>query len=162
MQGELYARLSNAPFFVTHNNNETRFWKVIKDKAPGYRTEISDIPKNGNTDRQVENLLKSLVAFKEDEFAKLLDKCHNIIRNAEKQDPSKAFDEISKILFMKVFVERNVQKVVKQIFFRLIILLKEKMTLAKTQRVAFCKYSLKTLKNSLQKTKFLKKMKKSS
>ena len=110
LQGELYARLSNAPFFVTHNNNETRFWKVIKDKAPGYRTEISDIPKNGDTDRQVENLLKSLVAFKEDEFAKLLDKCHNIIRNAEKHDPSKAFDEISKILFMKVFVERNAQK----------------------------------------------------
>ena len=110
LQGELYARLSNAPFFVTHNSNETRFWKVIKDKAPGYRTEISDIPKNGDTDRQVENLLKSLVAFKEDEFAKLLDKCHNIIRNAEKYDPSKAFDEISKILFMKVFVERNAQK----------------------------------------------------
>nr|WP_314883305.1 N-6 DNA methylase [uncultured Campylobacter sp.] len=110
LQGELYARLSNAPFFVTHNSNETRFWKVIKDKAPGYRTEISDIPKNRDTDRQVENLLKSLVAFKEDEFAKLLDKCHNIIRNAEKHDPSKAFDEISKILFMKVFVERNAQK----------------------------------------------------
>jgi type I restriction-modification system, M subunit, putative len=110
LQGELYARLSNAPFFVTHNNSETRFWEVIKDKAPGYRQEISNIPKNGDSDKQVENLLKSLVAFKEDEFAKLLDNCHNIIRNAEKYDPSKAFDEISKILFMKVFVERNAQK----------------------------------------------------
>ncbi|PAF41754.1 N-6 DNA methylase [Helicobacter sp. 11S02596-1] len=110
LQGELYARLSDAPFFVTHNSNETRFWKVIKEKAPGFRVEISNIPKNGDTDKDVENLLKSLVAFKEDEFAKLLDKCHNIIRNAEKYDPSKAFDEISKILFMKVFIERNAQK----------------------------------------------------
>ena len=72
LQGELYARLSNAPFFVTHNNSETRFWEVIKDKAPGYRQEISNIPKNGDSDKQVENLLKSLVAFKEDELQSYL------------------------------------------------------------------------------------------
>lgn len=73
---------------------------------PGHIIQISNIPKNGDSDKQIENLLKSLVAFKEDEFAKLLDKCHNIIRSADKLDPADAFDEISKVLFMKVYVER--------------------------------------------------------
>lgn len=105
-QGENYARYTNAIFFVTHNSKETRFFKVIKDKMPSNIIEISNIPKNGDDDKQIENLLKSLVVFKEDEFAKLLDKCHNIIRSADKLDPADAFDEISKVLFMKVYVER--------------------------------------------------------
>ncbi|WP_233702088.1 N-6 DNA methylase [Helicobacter enhydrae] len=109
-QGENYARYTNAPFFVTHNSKETRFFKVIKDKMPGHTIEISNIPKNGDSDKQVESLLNSLVAFKEDEFAKLLDKCHNIIRSADKLDPADAFDEISKVLFMKVYVERVLLK----------------------------------------------------
>ena len=37
----------------------------------------------------------------------LLHKCHNIIRNREKKDPVAAFDEIAKILFVKVYVERE-------------------------------------------------------
>ncbi|MGG7047957.1 MULTISPECIES: N-6 DNA methylase [unclassified Campylobacter] len=110
MQGELYARQTDAPFFVTHNSYETRFWRVMKDKMPGYRQEISNIPQNGAGKKEIENLLKSLVAFKEDEFANLLHKCHNIIRNIEKLDPAAAFDEIAKILFMKVYVERLLLK----------------------------------------------------
>ncbi|QCD44917.1 N-6 DNA methylase [Campylobacter mucosalis] len=110
LQGELYARQTDAPFFVTHNSYETRFWRVMKDKMPGYRQEISNIPQNGANKKEIENLLKSLVAFKEDEFANLLHKCHNIIRNIEKLDPAAAFDEIAKILFMKVYVERLLLK----------------------------------------------------
>ena len=109
-QGENYARYTNAPFFVTHNSKETRFFKVIKDKMPGHIIEISNIPKNGDNDKEVQNLLKSLVVFKEDEFAKVLHKCHNIIRNGDKLDPADAFDEISKVLFMKVYVERVLLK----------------------------------------------------
>ncbi|MEB2830863.1 N-6 DNA methylase [Campylobacter upsaliensis] len=97
-------------FFVTHNSKETRFFKVIKDKMPGHIIEISNIPKNGDNDKEVQNLLKSLVVFKEDEFAKVLHKCHNIIRNGDKLDPADAFDEISKVLFMKVYVERVLLK----------------------------------------------------
>jgi type I restriction enzyme M protein len=39
-QGDHYARLSNAPFFVTHNTRETRFWRVRKDRMPGHIEEI--------------------------------------------------------------------------------------------------------------------------
>ena len=110
LQGELYARQTNAPFFVTHNNYETRFWRVKKDKIPGYRQQISNIPKNGDSDKEIQKILDSLVVFKEDEFANLLHRCHNIIRNIEKLDPAAAFDEIAKILFMKVYVERSLLK----------------------------------------------------
>lgn len=46
-------------------------------------------------------------AFSRDEFSKLLFKCHNIIRNNDKLSPEAAFDEISKILFMKIRYERS-------------------------------------------------------
>lgn len=110
LQGELYARNANAPFFVTHNNLETRFWRVKKDKMPGYREQISNIPKANDGKKEIDELLQSLLLFKENEFADLLHRCHNIIRNTEKLDPAAAFDEIAKILFMKVYVERTLLK----------------------------------------------------
>lgn len=109
-QGESYARITNAPFFVTLNSYETRFWRVIKDKMPGHIQEIANIPRNNATQKDIDRLYNDLVVFKEDEFANLLHKCHNIIRNIEKLDPAAAFDEIAKILFMKVFVERDLRK----------------------------------------------------
>lgn len=109
-QGESYARLVNAPFFVTHNSYETRFWRVKKDKMPGYTQEIVNIPKNKDDEKAIKKLLDDLVEFKEDEFAKILHECHNYIRNIDKLAPSEAFDEISKILFMKVYIERKLLK----------------------------------------------------
>lgn len=110
MQGESYARIVDAPFFITHNSYETRFWRIKKDKMPGYRQEISNIPANNATQKDIDKLYNDLVAFKEDEFAALLHRCHNIIRNIDKLDPAAAFDEIAKILFMKVYVERTLLK----------------------------------------------------
>lgn len=109
-QGDHYARLTNAPFFVTHNNTETRFWRVRKDRMPGYLEEIEDIPHADATDKQIDALLTRLKTFKEDEFAALLHQCHNVIRNREKIDPVAAFDEIAKILFIKVYVERGLKR----------------------------------------------------
>lgn len=108
-QGDNYARLTNASFFVTHNNSETRFWRVRKDKMPGYLEEIEGIPHADATDKQIDELLARLKVFKENEFADLLHQCHNVIRNREKKDPVAAFDEIAKILFVKVFVERELK-----------------------------------------------------
>ena len=108
-QGENYARIVNAPFFTTHNSKETKFWRVKKDRMPGYTEEIEDMPKAGATEKQIEDLLLRLKVFKENEFAELLHSCHNIIRNREKLDPAAAFDEIAKILFMKVYAERHLR-----------------------------------------------------
>lgn len=106
-QGENYARICGAPFFVTHNSRETKYWWVKKDKVPGYTEEIENIPHGDASDKDIEELLSKLRIFKEKEFAELLHKCHNIIRNREKKDPAAAFDEIAKVLFVKVYVERS-------------------------------------------------------
>jgi type I restriction enzyme M protein len=109
-QGEMYARLCEAKFFVTHNNKESRYWRVRKDKVPGYLEEIESIPHADASDKQITAMLERLKVFREDEFADLLHRCHNIIRNRDHLDPAAAFDEIAKILFVKTGVERDLKK----------------------------------------------------
>ncbi len=109
-QGDNYARIINAPFFVTHNTRETRFWRVKKDRMPGYIEEIENIPHADASDKEIEELIARLKVFKEEEFAQLLHQCHNVIRNREKRDPAAAFDEIAKVLFVKVWVEREMRR----------------------------------------------------
>jgi len=74
---------------------------------PGYIEEIENIPHTDATDKEIKELFSKLRIFKEKEFADLLHQCHNVIRNREKKDPAAAFDEIAKILFVKVYVERK-------------------------------------------------------
>jgi len=109
-QGESYARIVDAPFFVTHNTRETRFWRIKKDRMPGYIEEIENIPHADASDKEIEQLIARLKVFKEEEFAQLLHQCHNVIRNREKRDPAAAFDEIAKVLFVKVWVEREMRR----------------------------------------------------
>lgn len=109
-QGENYARYVDAPFFVTHNNRETRFWRVLKEKLPGHVEEIVDIPHAEDSDAKIKELIGKLKTFREDEFAALLHKCHNVIRDNDYKDPAAAFDEIAKILFVKVYVERELKR----------------------------------------------------
>ncbi len=106
-EGGEYARLCDAPFFVTHNKRETKYWRVGEDRAPGNFEEIENIPHGGASDQEVAELLSNLRVFREKEFADLLHQCHNVIRNREKKDPAAAFDEIAKVLFIKVYVERQ-------------------------------------------------------
>jgi type I restriction enzyme M protein len=108
-QGDLYSRMCGARFFITHNSRETKFWRVVHTKMPKTLEEISNVPHADATDKEIEELLSKLKTFKEDEFADLLHQCHNVIRNREKLDPAAAFDEIAKILFVKVYVERELR-----------------------------------------------------
>jgi type I restriction enzyme M protein len=108
-QGDNYARLAGARFFVTHNHHETKFWRVLHDRMPKWLEEIENIPHADASDKEIEDLIKKLKVFKETEFADLLHECHNVIRNREKLDPAAAFDEIAKILFVKVYVERELK-----------------------------------------------------
>ncbi len=108
-QGDNYSRLTGARFFVTHNSRETKFWRVVHTRMPKTLEEIANIPHADASDREIEELISKLKTFKEDEFADLLHACHNVIRNREKLDPAAAFDEIAKILFVKVYVERELR-----------------------------------------------------
>lgn len=108
-QGYNYASWAGADFFVTTNLKETRIFKVVKGEIPKKLEEIVDIPdaKTALNEKKVKELLNQTKAFTRDEFSRLLFKCHNIIRNNDKLSPEAAFDEISKILFMKIRYERN-------------------------------------------------------
>ena len=108
-QGFNYASWAGADFFATTNLKETRIFKVVKGELPQKLEEITDMPDAATAlnDKKVKDLLAKTKAFTRDEFSSLLFKCHNIIRNNDKLSPEAAFDEISKILFMKIRYERN-------------------------------------------------------
>ena len=111
-QGYNYASWAGADFFVTTNLKETRIFKVVKGEIPKRLEEIIDIPDatKANNQKEIDKLLKQTKAFSRDEFSRLLFKCHNIIRNNDKLSPEAAFDEISKILFIKIRFERENSK----------------------------------------------------
>jgi type I restriction enzyme M protein len=109
-QGSHYARYMKAPFFVTTNLKHTKVFKVNLEGFPkDLEDEILDIPSNVdlNNEKKIKDLLTQTKAFTRDEFSNLLFRCHNIIRNNDKLSPEAAFDETSKILFMKIRYERN-------------------------------------------------------
>lgn len=108
-QGCNYARWAGAQFFITSNEKETSFFRVNNEIIPTDLDEIVNIPyaKDVNDEKKIAETLNQLKKFERDEFAKLLQKCHNIIRNNDKLSPEAAFDEISKILFIKIRYERQ-------------------------------------------------------
>ena len=79
---------------------------------PKQLEEIIDIPdvQMAQNKTEIDRLLLQTKAFTRDEFAKLLFKCHNIIRNNDKMSPEASFDEISKVLFIKIRYERDNSK----------------------------------------------------
>ena len=108
-QGYNYASWAGSDFFVTTNLKETRIFRVVKGEMPKRLEEITDIPNaaQAGNQKEIDKLLKQTKAFSRDEFSRLLFKCHNIIRNNDKLSPEAAFDEISKILFIKIRYERE-------------------------------------------------------
>jgi type I restriction enzyme M protein len=109
-QGANYANNERAKFFVAHNRRSTKFFKAdLEKRAPNY-SEVKDIPHADASDKEIDALLSQLKPFEGKEFADLLHQCHNVIRNNEHLDPAAAFDEIAKILFVKVWVERRLKE----------------------------------------------------
>ena len=111
-QGFNYASWAGARFFITTNLKDTKYFRVNEDAMPDILDEIVEIPRADelNDDKKIKDLLEKTKVFTRDEFSKLLFRCHNIIRNNDKLSPEAAFDEISKILFMKIRYERKLAK----------------------------------------------------
>lgn len=108
-QGQNYATWAGASFFVTSNEKETKFFNIDPEYLPKRLEEIIAIPtaEEALNDKKVSEILNKTKTFTRDEFTKTLKTCHNIIRNNDKLSPEAAFDEISKILFMKINFERD-------------------------------------------------------
>ena len=108
-QGYNYATWSRAKLFAISNGNELQVYKTVEEEIPLKLQPVNDIPHlNDISDsKKLEEALAKTKEFTGNEFAKLLHKCHNIIRNNDKLSPEASFDEISKILFIKIMYERN-------------------------------------------------------
>lgn len=104
-----FASTINANFFIAVNLKETKVFHIQKDNAPKKLEKLSDIPKAEVLfdDKKIDKYIRETKSFTREEFTKLLTRCHNIIRNNDKLSPEAAFDEISKILFMKIMYERS-------------------------------------------------------
>lgn len=108
-QGYNYATWSRAKLFAISNGKELQVYKTVEEELPLKLQPVNDIPHIDTiqNDKKLEESLAKTKEFTGDEFAKLLHKCHNIIRNNDKLSPEASFDEISKILFIKIMYERN-------------------------------------------------------
>jgi type I restriction enzyme M protein len=107
-QGESYARATACEFFVATNVRHTMPFKLVPG-LPGEFVAINEIPKAndwGNAKR-LKEIRESLRTFNRKEFQDLLFECHCVLRDVHKMDPGRAFDTISKILFIKMYVERS-------------------------------------------------------
>jgi type I restriction enzyme M protein len=107
--GYNFASLINANFFIATNLKETKIFHVLKNNIPQKLEKLNDIPTASilTDNNKIQKYIEQTRKFTRDEFTKLLFKCHNIIRNNDKLSPEAAFDEISKILFMKIMYERK-------------------------------------------------------
>ena len=107
-QGESYTRAAGCEFFVAHNNRYTAAFKLVPG-LPGEFVQINELPKASDWGdaKRIEEIKNKLRAFNRKEFQDLLFECHSILRDVHKMDPGRAFDTISKILFIKMYVERS-------------------------------------------------------
>ncbi len=108
-QGYNYATWSRAKLFAISNGTELQVYKTIEEELPLSLQPVNDIPhaKDILDDKKLSDALAKTKEFTGNEFATLLHKCHNIIRNNDKLSPEASFDEISKILFIKIMYERR-------------------------------------------------------
>ena len=107
-QGESYTRAAGGEFFIAHNARHTAVFRLIPG-VPGEFVQINEIPRAADWGdaRRIDEIRKRLRAFNRREFQDLLFRCHSILRDVHKMDPGRAFDTISKILFVKMYVERS-------------------------------------------------------
>ncbi|MBI2766841.1 MAG: N-6 DNA methylase [Chloroflexi bacterium] len=113
-----YARLlpDIAPYAALCNSSWQIFDAVSKQQIKAL-PQLGDLLSDLNRRRLTQNERKSLIdqatrtLFAIDsarDLSRLMRRCHDIIRNLKGYDPTKAFDELSKVLFAKMYEEREI------------------------------------------------------
>ena len=116
-----YARLIGdiAPYSALCNG---RTWEVFDSvtkeqlrQLPSYSDLIKDLQRRRVSNRQRQSIksqaTRTLFAIDSSlTLSRLLRRCHDVIRNLKGYDPTKAFDELSKLLFVKMYEEREVSE----------------------------------------------------
>lgn len=99
--------ISHPHFYVAHNLKETKvFYSDPTSDTIRYR-RIGDFPKAVDilTDDALRAFIKTKREYSKEALQDALKSCHNTIRNMDKLSPEAAFDEISKVLFVKLLYE---------------------------------------------------------
>ncbi len=107
-QGESYTRAVGCEFFIATNAHHTAIFRLVPG-LPGEFIAINEIPRatDWGSASRLKQIRESLRTFNRKEFQDLLFVCHGILRDVHKMDPGRAFDTISKILFIKMYIERS-------------------------------------------------------
>lgn len=106
------AVLNEMAFYVAHNLKETKVFYIDRNARPLKIERISDFPSAADiaTEQGLVQFVRKVRSYSKDQFLKTLSRCHNIIRNVDKLSPEAAFDEISKVLFIKMLYERDAKE----------------------------------------------------
>ena len=107
LQAESYAQRLGAPYFiVTDGTRPGWLWfKTGKRQGQSEQIEFDSIP---HAELQKEG--KALIKFEDlNSLSRIIEQCHDIIRNEEGRDPAESFDEMSKLLFAKMKDEKDVK-----------------------------------------------------
>ena len=106
------AVLNEMAFYVAHNLKETKVFYIDRNARPLKIERISDFPSATDiaTEQGLVQFVRKMRSYSKDQFLKTLSRCHNIIRNVDKLSPEAAFDEISKVLFIKMLYERDAKE----------------------------------------------------
>ncbi len=113
-----YARLlpKIAPLVLLTNSLQTRIYQAVTknriENLPNKKDLSKDIvdliiSKEIQTSLRLEAVHELFIIDDVKTFRNILKQCHNTIRNNEGYDPAEAFDEMSKILFCKMYEEKN-------------------------------------------------------
>jgi type I restriction enzyme M protein len=107
-QGESYARASGARFLIIATASTHAVFELIAG-IPGSLRAINEWPKAADIgdSARLAQLVSRQRTFDRDEFQRLLFDCHSLLRDAHAMTPDRAFDTISKVLFVKLHVERT-------------------------------------------------------
>lgn len=114
-----YARLIDtvAPYAALCNGYTWQVYDSITKQQlkglPTYKDLLADLQRRRLTPRQRQYLVSQatrtlFVIESAKELSRLMRRCHDVIRNLKGYDPTKAFDELSKLLFAKMYEEREV------------------------------------------------------
>lgn len=108
VQGNSYARVGGAKFLICATATTHAVFE-LPPGLPAQGREINEWPRRADfaDERRLRKLRESLRVFDRDEFQKLLVACHNLLRDAHTMSPDQAFDTISKVLFIKLHIERS-------------------------------------------------------
>lgn len=121
-QAESYSRNLGGEYHVWSDGQYSFFFRTAR--YANLSEPIGDIPRWVGDKPLQKKVPKTqeLPPFKdEEELRKVIGGCHDLILEKQGHDPAKAFDEITKLLFLKLYDEREVPK-----FYEFAVLVDEK------------------------------------